>query len=542
MFSIGKKLIFMTSGIVLLVASGLTFSTSRFSTSLLGEMSEQQLKSATEQSFSTLEAFWDVRLTNLKTWANHVVVTGLVREPAMASILEPSLRSAFESLPQREPWLKQMFIYHEDDILFSFNEDLEIQENFYQEKFNPKESFQIYSGEDIFKEGKGFYIILSSSVAEETEDEELKKASIHFVINIDEIQKFLFSQAKVGMHGFVSLIHSYQGQWISPTFQEGTQEQKQFLTYQKNLREISSTLKTFEDIMIQGKINESSLRGVTSIAALRDIKAPVQLLIKNSIYIALGALLGGFILAAFLAKRISNPIALLTEQVNKLAQGNWNVSLKIETNDEIESLSEDFTRMAFELQKSQNSLKERISDVEFLQNLTNQLVNISSFGELQRFLMDKLEEVLKTKLFFIKLSSESSLENFNKEMEEKKFQYEFMRPLLRPKNKEIYGFIAISQEISLDLRLTQLIEAMSQGCELSIENIASLNEGKRQAALEVEMKMAQAVQESLFPKTLPDVPGYEVATFFAPATDLGGTGLESIMMKIKKPCVFTLVM
>ncbi|MDP9440245.1 MAG: SpoIIE family protein phosphatase, partial [Actinomycetota bacterium] len=47
-------------------------------------------------------------------------------------------------------------------------------------------------------------------------------------------------------------------------------------------------------------------------------------------------------------------------------------------------------------------------------------------------------------------------------------------------------------------------------------------EAKERERIEQELRVARLIQQTLLPKTLPDIPGYEVAAYYQPAREVGG--------------------
>ncbi|MGI0063599.1 MAG: HAMP domain-containing protein [Nitrosopumilaceae archaeon] len=73
---------------------------------------------------------------------------------------------------------------------------------------------------------------------------------------------------------------------------------------------------------------------------------------ENIIGIGLALMIGISIITILLSKRLSEPIARLSEAANKIAKGNFDVRTNIKSHDEIGQLSQSFDSMAKTLQES----------------------------------------------------------------------------------------------------------------------------------------------------------------------------------------------
>lgn len=95
-----------------------------------------------------------------------------------------------------------------------------------------------------------------------------------------------------------------------------------------------------------------------------------DILIKLNIFVSVILI----ILMIILSKLIVNPINKLIESTHKIAEGNFTERVKVISDDEIGTLSEDFNTMADVIEDKMNELKKNSEDKErFTDNLTHEL-------------------------------------------------------------------------------------------------------------------------------------------------------------------------
>ena len=79
----------------------------------------------------------------------------------------------------------------------------------------------------------------------------------------------------------------------------------------------------------------------------------------NIIIIGISLMIGLSILTYFLAKRLSEPIAKLSEATHQISRGDFNVRTNIKSRDEIGDLSESFDNMTKKLQEAEITIKQK---------------------------------------------------------------------------------------------------------------------------------------------------------------------------------------
>jgi len=91
---------------------------------------------------------------------------------------------------------------------------------------------------------------------------------------------------------------------------------------------------------------------ITTILLLNFDDIPIFELEENIIGVGIVLMIGLSIITYFFSKRLSKPIMNLTNAVNKIEQGNFDVRTNIKSRDEIGQLSVSFDSMAKKLQES----------------------------------------------------------------------------------------------------------------------------------------------------------------------------------------------
>lgn len=100
-----------------------------------------------------------------------------------------------------------------------------------------------------------------------------------------------------------------------------------------------------------------------------------QALLKNLVLLSLGLLVATALISIFLAHRLTRPLERLTEATRLVGKGNFNISVKNSSNDEIGMLSGSFNQMATEL-------RERVDELRGAQAALMRSEKMSAFGQL----------------------------------------------------------------------------------------------------------------------------------------------------------------
>ncbi len=95
---------------------------------------------------------------------------------------------------------------------------------------------------------------------------------------------------------------------------------------------------------------------------VRDQKALISLIFMQSAILGVTILLTGIVLSVFISRSISRPVEKLKEATDEVAKGNLDVSIKVESKDEIGDLAASFNQMIRELKESRTQLETRVAE------------------------------------------------------------------------------------------------------------------------------------------------------------------------------------
>lgn len=128
----------------------------------------------------------------------------------------------------------------------------------------------------------------------------------------------------------------------------------------------------------------------------KELYAPIRSLMTYASTASVTLLGLLFLLALAVSKRFVRPVHILHEGAELIGRGNLSHRLKIETNDEIEQLANEFNQMAINLQDSYTSLEHRVADrTRELATLNTIAITVNQSLDLQQILDDTLAKVLE---------------------------------------------------------------------------------------------------------------------------------------------------
>lgn len=135
---------------------------------------------------------------------------------------------------------------------------------------------------------------------------------------------------------------------------------------------------------IRLKQNENSKKVLFMycITPLYPVDGTISILKTQLIYITIIGLAVAFLIALYLATRISNPISSINASAKKLAGGKYGITFTESSYSEIDALADTLTRTSMELEKSDNMQRDMIANVSH--DLRTPLTMVKSYAEMIR--------------------------------------------------------------------------------------------------------------------------------------------------------------
>lgn len=146
-------------------------------------------------------------------------------------------------------------------------------------------------------------------------------------------------------------------------------------------------------------------RGLISIIIpLKDLEISVRENNKTLIAtVLIGVLLIVSLVSLLLYKLVLAPINMLTAAAGKIRNGDYNLRTAINTNDEIQELSEAFDTMSAQIAKNEDNLKSKLSEavskyIELVDTLKNKNEQLGTLNQLKTDLLDSIAHEIRTPL------------------------------------------------------------------------------------------------------------------------------------------------
>ncbi|MCG3208697.1 MAG: Sensor histidine kinase RcsC [Anaerolineae bacterium] len=121
----------------------------------------------------------------------------------------------------------------------------------------------------------------------------------------------------------------------------------------------------------------------------------IQTALLINVGVALAAVLVAIVVAIFVTKNISNPLAELAGTAGQIAGGNLNLAVQTSRRDEIGDLTRAFNQMTERLRDSISNLEERVAErtraLEIEAEVSRQIISITEIDRLLEFVVDRLQ-------------------------------------------------------------------------------------------------------------------------------------------------------
>lgn len=268
----------------------------------------------------------------------------------------------------------------------------------------------------------------------------------------------------------------------------------------------------------------------------------------KTILLAVNIVILGVIISLFFSRRITRSIKVLLEAIQEIAKGKFPDRIKVYTNDEISTLSENFNEMnkslyykniietfSYELTKKTSipdivrlsvTVSGKVDTVEdaglLLIEDENNLIFYSSNGRMKPYFIDwEIKQLTSIR--------EGSINpaKFSKYMME---SLDIFRDFLGghmlkiTTQTKIYGFILlkIKQGCSISQKELDLFYSIIVRLSFAIENFLLNQKILEQEVYKRELEIASRVQNRLLPEQVPSTDKYDMASTIITAKDVGG--------------------
>ncbi|MBJ7312783.1 diguanylate cyclase [Rugamonas sp. CCM 8940] len=325
--SIRARLIAMTGAIVVAVVCLLTCVMALLGANSLRQESDVQLAQSLRQSAALLSNFLDVRESALDQWAVHPLVDAMFGDPEVAGIFVPNLHNFFSKIRGQEPWLSQVFLIQDQQVIYSDDQRFEFS----------RDGNGVAAGLELIARlpARGASVLdlrrLRAGPSQQVlllkrpvlkDGRPLPGASVVLLLDFGQIQQKLFGQLQIGHSGFVSIAASdLSGRVVLP-LQPGfsSAERSDFWKASAAWRSWSDIPERYGSIAFRRQHLDGTPFAIVGVASRDDIRASVLRLVLLAGALGLLALVFGICCAIYFAGRLTGPILTLTLKAEQLAR------------------------------------------------------------------------------------------------------------------------------------------------------------------------------------------------------------------------------
>lgn len=325
----------MTTGLILLVVLMLSLATAQRAIVFLTADARQDLQHSLALNSVIFEEFIKVRQANLQVWSVNPLVEFVSNDPELGQVFVPSLRRFFAQVREPEPWIHNILLIKQQEVLYEDTPYLQWLEPARRAALLAQMGTTAMTRPTLISVpplpeasanpyGARARTVLAFRQAIQAGAE--KDAAYLVVwIDLDTIHQTLFATTRIGQQGFVSLVFQPQADvWRVPTAALETAEWTEART---EFYALVQTRNTAEDLPRQAaglllehlKINALPV-WLVGVATQEDINRPVRLLLMHLGAMGILTLLVGIALATYASGRLAKPIQELTRTVQHFAQ------------------------------------------------------------------------------------------------------------------------------------------------------------------------------------------------------------------------------
>lgn len=304
--SIRMQLILGTVIILTAVIILLTTLIARNATRLLEEQTTVQLDQLATQSARAVTDFLDARTATVDLWSADTLLLSVVRDPSLAAVFMPGLRSYLGNYADREPWIGNVIVTRGDDAVFGlYPEHLELQNSAVLARA-PTETTLLEGTQD-----RPPYLAIRRQARDR--GQEVEDVFVTLLLDLEVVQQRLLSDAGLSEDGFAALLgpegHAMMATpvplGLAPDFVPGQQ------------------ILSNDRFLIQTRTVRGTPLSVVWVAARSDFEAPVRRLVFAAAILGSAAILLGLVGMIYFTGRVTAPIRRLTQDARREAMARF---------------------------------------------------------------------------------------------------------------------------------------------------------------------------------------------------------------------------
>ncbi len=297
-------------------------------------------------------------------------------------------------------------------------------------------------------------------------------------------------------------------------------------------------------------VSEGETIGFLEITFNTEIERMVRALYVNCALAMAAVIVIAIIFSSFFARRALAPIKALTEAARRVRAGDLHQRVPVESNDEIGMLAQTFNDMT-------SSLTRRIALMHKTQEWTFRIGKEFDLRKLYETVIEMFErmgQALSCRLYILDAKSEvMQLVGYRggdttisiRGDAATRTAFETNELVYLREDRSITGHADLARELAIPLftgnkrigaarlgpreshdiyneETVTTLRTLAQLAAVAIENTRLYKEVAERERIAQEMKWAREIQQSLLPRAVPHVPGYEIYGMSIPALEVGG--------------------
>ncbi len=320
--SIRTHLVLFTTFLVFSIICILTSLTTWNSVRLLKERSHKELSRSLQQSAHELASFIELRQANLELWASQPIIGVFFKSRGLAVLSTPGLRTFFSQVRTNKPWLASILLTDQGKIIYDDSNrvaglgEWPGTEALRQLLNNPDRTSFVY---ELPAPSQAVQTILFIKRPFVENKQPVPGKYLLALINLEELQRLLFKDVRVGEHGFVALLAQRVVKPIwTPSLPGGTTEALDFSETSRHWQEMSNIPPSYGSLILTVRQFGEYPLAVVGVASRRDIMKTAYALVQIPIIAGILVLLGGVGVSFLLSKKITRPLVELLDDVKQI--------------------------------------------------------------------------------------------------------------------------------------------------------------------------------------------------------------------------------